>query len=85
MPETTTASRKPRRGEKVKTTTGGARRLACDANGPQVSIIMGSDSDWPTMEPAAQVLTDFNVGFEADVVSAHRMPCLLYTSDAADE
>ena len=64
----------PRRGEKVKTTTGGARRLACDANGPQVSIIMGSDSDWPTMEPAAQVLTDFNVGFEADVVSAHRMP-----------
>ncbi|MBD4629554.1 5-(carboxyamino)imidazole ribonucleotide mutase, partial [Xanthomonas citri pv. citri] len=63
MPETTTASRKPRRGEKVKTTTGGARRLACD----QVSIIMGSDSDWPTMEPAAQVLTDFNVGFEADV------------------
>ena len=35
---------------------------------------MGSDSDWPTMEPAAQVLTDFNVGFEADVVSAHRMP-----------
>ncbi|EGL42156.1 phosphoribosylaminoimidazole carboxylase [Propionibacterium sp. 409-HC1] len=74
MPETTTASRKPRRGEKVKTTTGGARRLACDANGPQVSIIMGSDSDWPTMEPAAQVLTDFNVGFEADVVSAHRMP-----------
>ena len=74
MPETTTASRKPRRAEKVKTTTGGARRLACDANGPQVSIIMGSDSDWPTMEPAAQVLTDFNVGFEADVVSAHRMP-----------
>lgn len=74
MPETTTASRKPRRGEQVKTTTGGARRLACDANGPQVSIIMGSDSDWPTMEPAAQVLTDFNVGFEADVVSAHRMP-----------
>ena len=51
-----------------------ARRLAGDASGPQVSIIMGSDSDWPTMEAAAQMLTDFNVGFEADVVSAHRMP-----------
>ena len=85
MPETTTASRKPRRGEKVKTTTGGARRLACDANGPQVSIIMGSDSDWPTMEPAAQVLTDFNVGFEADVVSAHRMPEDMIEFTRADE
>ncbi|MBD4655026.1 5-(carboxyamino)imidazole ribonucleotide mutase, partial [Xanthomonas citri pv. citri] len=62
MPETTTASRKPRRGEKVKTTTGGARRLACDANGPQVSIIMGSDSDWPTMEPAAQDMIEFGRG-----------------------
>ena len=71
MPETTANSRKPRRGKKVETP---ARRLAGEASGPQVSIIMGSDSDWPTMEPAAQVLTDFNVGFEADVVSAHRMP-----------
>jgi len=35
---------------------------------------MGSDSDWPTMEPAADVLTEFAVPFEADVVSAHRMP-----------
>nr|WP_236082616.1 5-(carboxyamino)imidazole ribonucleotide mutase [Acidipropionibacterium jensenii] len=35
---------------------------------------MGSDSDWPTMEPAAAVLKDFGVLFEADVVSAHRMP-----------
>jgi 5-(carboxyamino)imidazole ribonucleotide mutase len=39
-----------------------------------VGIVMGSDSDWPTMEPAADVLADFGVGFEADVVSAHRMP-----------
>ena len=74
MPETTANSRKPRRGKKVETAGGTARRLAGDATGPQVSIIMGSDSDWPTMEPAAQVLTDFNVGFEAEVVSAHRMP-----------
>jgi 5-(carboxyamino)imidazole ribonucleotide mutase len=35
---------------------------------------MGSDSDWPTMEPAAQVLEEFGVAYEADVVSAHRMP-----------
>jgi len=41
---------------------------------PVVGIVMGSDSDWPTMEPAADVLADFAVPFEADVVSAHRMP-----------
>ena len=35
---------------------------------------MGSDSDWPSMEPAAQALLEFGVGYEADVVSAHRMP-----------
>ena len=41
---------------------------------PQVGIVMGSDSDWPTMEPAAQALLEFGVGYEADVVSAHRLP-----------
>nr|WP_076388822.1 5-(carboxyamino)imidazole ribonucleotide mutase [Vaginimicrobium propionicum] len=44
------------------------------SNNPLVGIIMGSDSDWPTMSPAADVLTEFDVPFEADVVSAHRMP-----------
>jgi 5-(carboxyamino)imidazole ribonucleotide mutase len=39
-----------------------------------VGIVMGSDSDWPTMEAAAQVCADFDVPFEADVISAHRMP-----------
>lgn len=39
-----------------------------------VGIVMGSDSDWPTMQPAAEVCNDFGVQFEADVVSAHRMP-----------
>ncbi len=39
-----------------------------------VSIVMGSDSDWPTMEPAAAVLEEFGVAHEADVISAHRMP-----------
>lgn len=41
---------------------------------PQVGIIMGSDSDWPTMEAAAVALTEFGVAYSADVVSAHRMP-----------
>ena len=35
---------------------------------------MGSDSDWPTMRAAADALEEFDVAFEADVVSAHRMP-----------
>ncbi|MDR0345535.1 MAG: 5-(carboxyamino)imidazole ribonucleotide mutase [Nocardiopsaceae bacterium] len=41
---------------------------------PLAGLVMGSDSDWPVMEAAAQVLTEFGVPFEADVVSAHRMP-----------
>jgi 5-(carboxyamino)imidazole ribonucleotide mutase len=44
------------------------------SNGPQVGIVMGSDSDWPVMEAAADALREFGVSFEADVVSAHRMP-----------
>jgi 5-(carboxyamino)imidazole ribonucleotide mutase len=40
----------------------------------QVGVVMGSDSDWPVMEAAATVLDEFGVGYEADVVSAHRMP-----------
>jgi 5-(carboxyamino)imidazole ribonucleotide mutase len=39
-----------------------------------VGIVMGSDSDWPTMKAAADALEEFGIGFEADVVSAHRMP-----------
>ncbi len=41
---------------------------------PLVSIIMGSDSDWPTMRAAADMLTELGIPFEADVVSAHRTP-----------
>jgi len=40
---------------------------------PAVGILMGSDSDWPTMQAAAQALEEFGVPYEADVVSAHRM------------
>ena len=41
---------------------------------PRAGIVMGSDSDWPTMEAAAAALEEFAVPYEADVVSAHRMP-----------
>ena len=41
---------------------------------PPVGIVMGSDSDWPTMAPAAEVLDEFEIPYEAHVVSAHRTP-----------
>jgi 5-(carboxyamino)imidazole ribonucleotide mutase len=41
---------------------------------PVVGVVMGSDSDWPVMEAAAAALAEFEVAYEADVVSAHRMP-----------
>ena len=41
---------------------------------PLVGLIMGSDSDWDTVEPAAQTLAEFGVPFEVGVVSAHRTP-----------
>jgi 5-(carboxyamino)imidazole ribonucleotide mutase len=44
------------------------------AVGPVVGIVMGSDSDWPVMQLAAAALEEFGVAYEADVVSAHRMP-----------
>ena len=40
---------------------------------PLVGIVMGSDSDWPVMEAAAQALDEFEVPYEVDVLSAHRM------------
>lgn len=45
---------------------------------PVVGIVMGSNSDWPTMQAAAKVLKDFGVPFEARVVSAHRTPDLMF-------
>lgn len=41
---------------------------------PQVAIIMGSDSDWPTLKPAAEICEEFGVASEVSVVSAHRTP-----------
>ncbi len=45
---------------------------------PLIGVVMGSDSDWPTMQAAAVILKDFGVPFEARVVSAHRTPDLLF-------
>lgn len=45
-----------------------------EAPSPRVGIIMGSDSDYPVMKDAVQVLERFGVACEVDVVSAHRMP-----------
>ena len=52
---------------------------------PEVAVIMGSKSDWATMQCATQVLSDFGVAFEARVVSAHRTPDLLFEYAAAAE
>ena len=48
------------------------------AHQPVVGVVMGSDSDWPTMQAAAKILKEFGVPFEARVVSAHRTPDLLF-------
>jgi len=52
---------------------------------PLVGVVMGSDSDWPVMEAAGVALAEFGVPYEADVVSAHRMPheMIQYGSAAA--
>ena len=52
---------------------------------PRVGIVMGSDSDWPVMKAAAEFLDEMGVAYEADVVSAHRMPdeMLAYGREAA--
>ncbi|MCC3315645.1 5-(carboxyamino)imidazole ribonucleotide mutase [Nocardia africana] len=63
--------------------TGFDGRTASSA--PAVGLIMGSDSDWPTMEGAAEALAEFGIRFEVGVVSAHRTPqrMLDYAREAA--
>ena len=53
---------------------------------PPVGIIMGSQSDWPTMKGAAYILDELNIAYEAKIVSAHRTPDRLwsYGKTAAD-
>jgi 5-(carboxyamino)imidazole ribonucleotide mutase len=52
---------------------------------PSVGVIMGSDSDWPTMSGAAEALAEFGVAYEVRVLSAHRTPeaMLAYAREAA--
>ena len=52
----------------------------------QVGVIMGSNSDWDTMQHAVEILQGFGVAFEARVVSAHRMPddMFAYAESAAE-
>ena len=54
---------------------------------PIVGLIMGSQSDWPTMKLAAEMLEEFSIPYEASVVSAHRTPQLLFNwaSEAEDK
>jgi 5-(carboxyamino)imidazole ribonucleotide mutase len=56
------------------------------AGSAAVSIVMGSDTDWPVMEAAADALDEFGVAYEVDVVSAHRTPhqMLQFAGAAAD-
>jgi len=70
----------PKEGEQGEIST------VSDAQDPLVGVVMGSDSDWPTMEKAVEVLEQFGVPYEAKVVSAHRTPELLvdYSKTAQD-
>ncbi|HMB98767.1 MAG TPA: 5-(carboxyamino)imidazole ribonucleotide mutase [Balneolaceae bacterium] len=56
------------------------------ADKPLIGILMGSDSDWPTMKEAAEILDEFNIQYEKKVVSAHRTPDLMarYGKEARD-
>lgn len=44
---------------------------------PAVGVIMGSDSDWPTMKEACEILDEFDIPYEKKVVSAHRTPDMM--------
>jgi 5-(carboxyamino)imidazole ribonucleotide mutase len=69
MPESVTAPAAPREGSGRSPRGGSAGGVP-----PRVGIVMGSDSDWSVMQAAATALDEFGIGYEADVVSAHRMP-----------
>ena len=49
-----------------------------EGKNPIVTIVMGSDSDWPIMKLAAEILDEFDIEYESKVVSAHRTPDMLY-------
>jgi len=53
-------------------------RIQENDNPPRVAVIMGSQSDWPTMQHASELLDELGIENEALVVSAHRTPDRLY-------
>ncbi len=58
--------------------------MSSNTESPLVGVIMGSKSDWPTMKHAADLLAQFDVPYEAQVVSAHRTPGRMFEyADAA--
>lgn len=60
--------------------------MGIDTNHPVVGIIMGSQSDWPTMKESAALLRQLEIPFETKIVSAHRTPGLLYSyAETAEE
>ncbi|MDQ1581463.1 MAG: 5-(carboxyamino)imidazole ribonucleotide mutase [Microbacteriaceae bacterium] len=62
------------------------RMPSVNSSRPLVAVVMGSDSDWSVMSDASQLLTDFGVGHEVEVVSAHRTPekMIAFGKGAAD-
>lgn len=60
--------------ENASMSTANHQGSAAEEDRPLVGIVMGSDSDWPVMKLAAEALEEFGVPYEAQVVSAHRMP-----------
>jgi 5-(carboxyamino)imidazole ribonucleotide mutase len=60
--------------------------MTLQTEAPLVGVVMGSDSDWPTMKAAVEACEELGVRAEADVVSAHRMPdeMLAYGRETAD-
>jgi len=69
----TKTRRKKVRGASVR--KAGTRKAG---SGPIVGVVMGSDSDWPTLRAAAEILQEFRVPFEKRVVSAHRTPQMMF-------
>jgi len=55
----------------------GGNEMSEDKN-PKVGIVMGSDSDWPIMKLASEILDEFNIAHESKIVSAHRTPDMMY-------
>ena len=52
--------------------------MMAEGKNPIVAIVMGSDSDWPIMKLAAEILDKFDIEYESKVVSAHRTPDMMY-------